>query len=205
MSVSVFNVLSKQNVKLVREVLLKGDKFSTCFSQTPNKFHYIRSIKSPLPSWRPNPILEFSSELNLFDSSVAFLLLTSLPFFKFLPPWCPWDAPPLPALSLLAASPSSQIPLWLLFFHPCFNANDSWVLSLAFLLFLYMFYLDNFNHTCAYRYQQHSPSSLMKVPFPSSRSIHQPPCSNITCSQMPQLSQMQSWTHRYPSITLPFL
>lgn len=119
MSVSAFNVLSKQNVKLVKEVLLKGDKFSTCFSQTPHKFHYTRSIKSPLPSWRPNPILEFSSELSLFDYSVAFLLLTSLPFFKFLPLWCPWDAPAFPALSLLAASPSSQIPLWLLFFHPC--------------------------------------------------------------------------------------
>lgn len=110
--------------------------------------------------------------------------MTSLPFFKCLTPDVPemlpfWSSScSLPLLRLSSLAP----------FPPTFHLTLIIPKSLTFLLVFYMFYLDGCIHTSGYRYQLYSSSSfsLMEVPFPSSRSIYQPPSSEITYSQMPQ-------------------
>ena len=63
-----------------------------------------------------------------------------------------------------------------------------WAWCLTFLLFFYLFYLDNWIRTYGYRYQLYSSLylCLREVPFPSPRSIYQPPSSKIIYCRMPQ-------------------
>lgn len=149
----------------IREGFSQEGKFSTCASQTPqislytfNRLSYahLQAKSSPCSSELTLTLLLLLYHWPVcLSSNLSFLDVPKMPLSWF-------SLGPLPLLRL--SRPASPFP-------PLLNANNSWALSLAFHLFSYMFYLDNFIYTCGYKYQLHSPSSssLMDIPLPSPR------------------------------------
>ena len=150
-----------------REGFSQEGKFSTCASWTPQiLLHTFNRLSyAHLQAKSSSCSSELTLTLLLLLHCLPVCLSSNLSFLDAPETPLSWfSSGPLPLL-LRLSSPAVPFP-------PLLNANSSLALSLAFHLFSCTSCLDNFIHTCGYKYQLQSPSSLslMEVPLPSSRS-----------------------------------